>query len=570
MITVSLLLLLAFFSLNLTTNASPPSSANNEPIVKLKYGSFQGNSTGNLDKFLGIPFAAPPVGNLRFAPPQPPVAFSGIRQVTTFGPACFQHALNFSVFDPLNFPSLVEVFAASIPSVASEDCLFINVVRPANLHSSKKLPVLFWIYGGGFEYGDTSMNPGDTVVARSIDLGEPVIYVSANYRVSGLGFLGGKEVKAAGLGNVGLRDQRFALQWVQDNIASFGGDPTKVTIWGESAGAISVGLHLVVNDGNPAGLFQGAFMESGSPRLLSDIELQQPFFDQLVADTGCQGSNDPISCLRAVSFDQLSTAMNRSPNIFSPMHPSLFMGWEPVVDGDFIVRDPQVSIQEGLYAKVPIVTGDCDDEGTLFSLTTLNITTNDEFLAYANSNYFNEALNESQLNALSLAYPDNVTDGSPFDTGTANALTPEFKRIASFQGDLTFHARRRFFLQAASKTQPAYAFLFKRLKTIPFLGSFHSFDIPEFYGTNGTGTAPDFIGTDALVNFANTGNPNEPKSSISLLSQVDWKPWGSSKSHPPLLTFLDPAPNITITFDNFRVDAMDLLTRFSLGLVMDG
>ncbi|KAF8814379.1 carotenoid ester lipase precursor [Phlegmacium glaucopus] len=562
MITVSLILLLSFFSLNVKTNASPPSSTN-EPIVKLKYGSFQGNSTGNLEKFLGMPFAAPPVRNLRFAPPQPPVEFSGIRQVTSFGAACFQHALNFSVFDPLGIPGFVEAFTASIPSVVSEDCLFINVVKPANPHFSKKLPVLFWIYGGGFEYGDTSMNPGDTVVARSIDLGEPVVYVSANYRLSGLGFLGGKEVKAAGLGNVGLRDQRFALQWVQDNIASFGGDPKKVTIWGESAGAISVGLHLVVNDGNPAGLFKGAFMESGSPRLLSDIELQQPFFDQLVADTGCKGSTDPISCLRTVSFDQLSTAMNRSPNFFSPMLPSLFLPFEPVVDGDFIARDPQVSIQEGLYAKVPIVTGDCDDEGTLFSLTTLNITTDDEFLAYANSNYFNGALDKSQLNALSLAYPDDVTDGSPFDTGTTNALTPEFKRIASFQGDLLFHARRRFFLKAASKTQPAYAFLFKRLKIIPFLGSFHSSDLTEFYGIN-TGTAPDFIGTDALVNFANTGNPNEPKNPISLLSQVDWQPWGSSNSHPPLLTFLDPSPNITITFDNFRVDPMDLLTKLSL------
>ncbi|KDR73256.1 hypothetical protein GALMADRAFT_1341677 [Galerina marginata CBS 339.88] len=509
------------------------------PIVTLSYGSFQGNATGNVVEFLGMPFAAPPVGNLRFAPPHPPVAFQGVRKATSFGLACFQQFFNTSG------TGLGSGTGVGLP--VSEDCLFINVVKPANLKAGKKVPVLFWIYGGGFEAGDTSLTPGDSVVARSVALGEPVIYVSANYRLNAFGFLGGKEVKAAGIGNIGLRDQRFALQWVQDHITAFGGDPTKVTIWGESAGAFSVALQLVANNGNPAGLFRGAVMESGSPNHLDDITAQQPFFDQLVANTGCTGSPNAIACLRAVPFDKLSAAVNLSPSLFSFM--SLILAWRPTIDGQFLVRNAQDSIQKGLYAKVPLITGDCDDEGT----------TNAQYLAYMKSNYFPK-ISPTQLAALAEAYPDDVTQGSPFNTGTANAITPQFKRISAIQGDLAFQAPRRFFIQTASKTQKIFAFLFKRGKATAVLGSFHSTDIPEFYGT---GDAPDFIGTDALVNFVNTGNPNLPKNPMSLLSKIDWPVWTNS-ANPPLLTFLDPAPNVTITFDTYRADAMNLLTKLSL------
>jgi acetylcholinesterase len=411
---------------------------------------------------------------------------------------------------------------------------------------------------GGFQAGDTSNNPGNTVVERAIALNEPIIYVSANYRLSALGFLGGKEVKAAGIGNAGLRDQRFAMEWVQEHITSFGGDPKRVTIWGESAGAVSVGLHHIVNNGVQGNLFRSAIMESGSPLLLRPITDNQPFFNQLVADTGCASARDAIACLRTVPFANLSAAINLTPNIFS--FQSLQLTWQPTVDGVFITRNPQLSVQKGLFSKVPIITGDCDDEGTLFSLTTLNITDNAEFLNYIETNY---GIPQSQSAALQQAYPDDVTQGSPFDTGTANAITPEFKRIAAIQGDLIFQAPRRFFLEAMSKTQKTFAFLSKRGKATPGLGAFHSSDIPEFYGT---GDSPDFIGTDALVNFVNTGDPNTPKNPASLLSKVDWQPWGSSAANPPLLTFLDPAPTVMITFDTYRADAMKILTNISLAV----
>jgi len=170
-------------------------------------------------------------------------------------------------------------------------------------------------------------------------------------------------------------------------------------------------------------------MESGSPYNLRDITAQQSLFDQLVADTGCTDSTDLIACLSTVPFDKLMVAVNKAPNAFS--YTSVRLGWQPSVDGQIIVRNPQESLQKGLYAKVPLVTGDCDDEGTLFSFSNTNITNNAEFLAYIQSNYFYGLLPTEQLNEVGLAYPDDIKEGSPFDTGTMNVLSPEFKRLAA-------------------------------------------------------------------------------------------------------------------------------------------
>ncbi|EDR10695.1 uncharacterized protein LACBIDRAFT_315360 [Laccaria bicolor S238N-H82] len=532
------------------------------PIVTLHYGSFKGNLTGNSVKFLGIPFAAPPIGNLRFAPAEAPIPFKGVRQATTFGAACFQQSLGASAQDLW--------FQAHRPCLG----LSINVFKPASIPAGKKLPVIFWIHGGGYQVGGSSSYQADPLVARSVTLGEPVIYVSANYRLNAFGFLQGKEAKAAGLGNIGLRDQRFALQWVQKHISAFGGDPKKVIIWGESAGAFSAGYQIVTNNGDTQGLFRGAFMESGSPAALNDITVNQRYFDQLVVDAGCQGSADPIACLRTVPFDKLGDAINQSPNLFS--YQSLALVWGPSKDGLFFKRDPQDSLLKGLYAKVPFVTGDCDDEGTLFSLSNKNITMNEEFLGYMKYNYLS-GISDDQLAAIAKAYPEDPAQGSPFGTETANAITPQFKRLSAVQGDLFFQVPRRFFLKIASKTQPTFAFLYKRGKATPTVGALHGSDLAEFYGV---GTEPDFIGADALsecfpdpldratenpqVNFANTLDPNT-KNPQSLLSSIDWPCWGSSAA-APLFTFLDPAPSINITFDNYRVPEMDLLTDISLKL----
>ncbi|CAA7262326.1 unnamed protein product [Cyclocybe aegerita] len=541
------LVLQAIFALLTTLQSSATT------LVKLSYGSFEGKTSENLVEFLGIPFASPPVGPLRFAAPVKPKAFHGTRQATSFAPACPQQAIMpLPLFPPTSVP----------PANISEDCLYLNIIKPAKIVPGKKLPVIFYIFGGAFEIGDTTQVHGDSLVNRSLDLGEPIIYVAASYRVNAFGFLGGKEVQAAGLGNVGLLDQRFALEWVQKHIGAFGGDPKKVTIWGISAGAVSVALHMLQNEGSTQGLFRAGAMQSGSPIRLPGILRQQKYFDSLVADTNCTASTDRLKCLRDAPFDQLMAAINRTPNFLS--YESLNLAWQPMVDGKLIVRDPLVSLQQGKYAKIPFISGENEDEGTLFSLSTTNITTNAEYLEYMKSNYFPNLAHED-LPTLESVYPDDVTQGSPFNTGSANALTPQYKRLAAVQGDLEFQAPRRFFSRITSKTQPVYGFRYTRTSQPALLGVRHGADRDEFVGE---GANPEFIGTDALIYLTCNGDPNPPEGSKSLLRNVKWEPYSSSLDQPPLLTFVDGESRVNITFDTHRSEAMELLTRLSLNEIV--
>jgi len=419
--------------------------------------------------------------------------------------------------------------------------------------------VIFWIFGGAFEIGDASIYPGNVLVERSLVLDEPVIFVSHNYRLNAFGFLAGQEVQDAGLTNVGLRDQRLALEWVNQYISEFGGDPEKVIIWGESAGAYSVGAHLAWDDGNTQGLFRGAVMESGSPIPLRTVVDGQPYYDQLVEYTGCSGEADTLTCLRNVPYEQLITAVTLTPSFFS--YQSLDLAWEPRIDFDILTQSGLRYLQLGEYAKVPIITGDCDDEGTLFSFVNLNVTTDEEFLDYVQEYYMIGNVTSAQLAAIGEAYPADPSDGSPFDTGDLNVLTPENKRLAAFQGDWMWQAPRRFTLETVSKTQDAWSYLFKRNKATPYLGSYHSSDLTEFF------TPIDNIGTDIIINFATNLNPNAPDSlpaGISYLSDINWEQWGSNLSAPPLLTFIDPPPLVEITADTFRADALTVLTNIAL------
>lgn len=195
-----------------------------------------GRSLLGVETFNGIPFAQPPVGNLRLKPPQPLTSAVGQVDGTQIPKACPQF---FFSLDPANFPTDVLGRLLNTPlfqtiTNAGEDCLTINVQRPAGTKPGDKLPVLFWIFGGGFELGSTLMYDGTSLVTDSVKQGKPVIFVAVNYRVGGFGFMPGKDILNDGSANLGLLDQRLGLKWVADNIAAFGGDPDKVTIWGES------------------------------------------------------------------------------------------------------------------------------------------------------------------------------------------------------------------------------------------------------------------------------------------------------------------------------------------------
>jgi len=233
------------------------------------------------------------------------------------------------------------------------------------------------------------------------------------------------------------------------------------------------------------------------------------------------------------------------------------LSWTAVVDGTLIPRNPMQLVQSGSYARIPFITGDCEDEGTLFSSTSLNVTTNAQFVEYIKTSYFSYITNE-EMQALAAAYPDDITQGSPFGTGTANAITPQFKRIAAILGDMEFQGPRRFFLETASKTQPTYSYRYLRGASTPTLGAFHASEIADFFGVS---NQTDFLATDAFIYFAHTGNPNPPSNSISLLRNTNWPKWSSSVENPPLLSFFDPAPLANITSDTYRGEAIKLMNQ---------
>ncbi|THH21400.1 hypothetical protein EW146_g169 [Bondarzewia mesenterica] len=523
------------------------------PTVQLDQGTFVGNLNGSFKNFLGIPFALSPTGDRRFRLPQANHPYTGTHNATIFGESCPQQSSEVIIPNQA-VAQAVESFLSNRSSVSnpqSEDCLSVNIWAPANATAGLKLPVLVWVYGGGFEDGQTASFDGGVVVQRAIDLGTPVIYVSMNYRLSLFGFLGGKEVKEAGVGNLGLQDQRLALRWVQKYITAFGGDPKKVTMqvlnWGESAGAISVALQMVTNNGDDEGLFRGAIMQSGSPIPSGDIIDNQPFYDAVVNETGCTNATDTLECLRGVSFESLQSAANQSPGTMSPM--SLNLAWLPRVDGVFLKDDPQILVQNGNVANVPFITGDCDDEGTLFTLSLTNITTDQEARDYLSSNYMPNATDQ-QIDRLLELYPSDPAAGSPFDTGDANAVTPQFKRLAAVQGDLVFQAPRRFFLDQRSLKQNTWSFLFKRGKSTPILGSFHGSDLTGIYGSVVGSELKDFI-----IHFAVSLDPNG-------VSSLHWPKY--TNESPELMTFLDGSVPLNITADTYRAEAFDFLTELSL------
>ncbi|EMD31127.1 hypothetical protein CERSUDRAFT_89451 [Gelatoporia subvermispora B] len=421
----------------------------------------------------------------------------------------------------------------------SEDCLTLNVFVPEGTKAGAKLPVVAWIFGGGFSTGSAVDYNGQAVVHRSMELGQPMIYVSLNYRLSAFGFLSSQEVKEAGVGNLGLRDQRQALRWVQNYIGAFGGDPEKVTIWGESAGSWSVALQLLINGGNSEGLFRAAFLESGSPLPVGNITQVQSTYDALVADAGCSGSSDTLQCLREVPYDTLQVAIS---NATGTLQPAQNIPWQPRVDDDLLVDTPTELVRKGIVANVPIINGDCEDEGTIFGLDA----TIAGVVAAANMTSWLptilHGISQEDMNTILEAYPDNATLGSPFSTGFADSITPEYKRISALQGDLVFQGPRRFMLDQRSAKQPMWSYLYTKGQSNTILGAAHSTDLSDIYGTGDM--------TDFLINFVNKLNPNNE-------TGVFWPQYNTS--FRAMMTFLDGTPSLNITQDTYREEQINLM-----------
>ena len=309
------------------------SSANTTPVVETTGGLLLGKSAQGVDEFLGVPYAAPPVGSLRWKPPQPAPGWSGVREATTYGPNCAQPKSGFGT------------------ASTSENCLYLNVFTPARAsHASASLPVMVWIHGGAFTYGESNnYNPSALVRAGAV-------VVTVNYRLGAFGFLADSALAGHGgsAGNYGLMDQQAALRWVQRNIARFGGNRHNVTLWGESAGGLSV-LSQIASPG-ATGLFAKAIVESGAydlnPESRTAAETTGAAF---AAKVGCaqDTSAQAAACLRGVPAAKLVAA--------EPL-----AGYRPDIDGTVLTQSLQKSFATGKFNRVPVLNGSNQDEYRLF------------------------------------------------------------------------------------------------------------------------------------------------------------------------------------------------------------
>jgi para-nitrobenzyl esterase len=307
--------------------------APSQPVVVTTEGAVAGVHRDGISEFFGIPYATPPMGNLRWQPPQPHAKWSGTWQATSFGGDCVQ-----------NQPGL---FAH--PSL-TEDCLYLNVYTPDNYASTPNdhRGVLVWFPGGAMTAGESDDYDGSTLVQQ----GDAVV-VTVNFRVGILGFFAQSQLDAEGhtFGNYGTMDEQMALKWVQRNIAKFGGDPHHVTIFGQSGGATAVMINLI----SPLskGLFQRIINESGTHITATPLPAAEQRGAALAAKAGCSAASDVMACMRALTPLQILQLGPPTPNYF-------------VVDGKVVTQDPFETYRAGTFNHVPIMTGLVEDEQAFF------------------------------------------------------------------------------------------------------------------------------------------------------------------------------------------------------------
>jgi para-nitrobenzyl esterase len=309
-----------------------------EAVVRTEAGSVQGVKANGVLSYKGIPYAAPPVGDLRWSAPQRVKTWKGERMAEKFGPECMQ--------------------ADDVPK--SEDCLTLNVWKPAD--TDDPLPVMVWIYGGGLVHGQTSLYPADNLAKQG------VIVVSMNYRMNRFGFFAHpallKEQPSELHGNYGYMDQRAALQWIQRNIAKFGGDPKNVTLFGESAGGGSVLTHLT--SPRSRGLFHRAILESPgipTPRAkvvgLTGLAAAQQTAVDYAKSVGIKGyGRKSLKALRALPAETLAEGTGMKFEIPALATGKLIPGVAgSIIDGKLVVETPEAAVIAGRWAKVPIIIG---------------------------------------------------------------------------------------------------------------------------------------------------------------------------------------------------------------------
>lgn len=423
-------------------------------VVRLDSGLVRGFSQEEVWTYLGIPFAEPPVGDLRWKEPQPVKSWTGVRECKEFGPVPPQPK------DPTTPEGLKEI-------EGSEDCLFLNVWTPAG-KSNEKLPVMIWIYGGAYNMGSASsaLYDGRKLASKG------VVVVTFNYRIGPLGFLShpllARESPNGACGNYGLLDQVEALKWVKRNISGFGGDSGCVTVFGESAGAMSV-LNLTVSP-LTEGLFHRAISESAPAfdegllmRAVNDLGSAFQTGEQFAAAMGCDNAPDVLASLRSKSVGEVFSFPLTEEGLF--MSTVKFM---PVVDGWLLPDKPGVLLAQGKQHDIPLLIGSNAQEGNLFT-------------------YAASLLEDPRVTAAGYreriqqyygGFADRVLELYPVeeDADVPGALSNLYT-VMDFTSVARFTAA-----SMASKNSEVYLYQFSRVPPKDKLGACHGIEIPYVFG----------------------------------------------------------------------------------------
>ena len=534
----------------LASNGKGSCSTTANATVTIQNGTLSGFhlDSFNQDVFLGIPFAQPPVGALRFeAPVALNSSWQGIKPALTYGNSCVWIGED---GDNRDLPT-------------DEDCLTLNVVRPAG-YEDQPLPVGIWIYGGGFNWGASSRDLYNLSypVQQSVFGGTPILAVSINYRTTGFGFLASNELNSTGGLNAGLKDQRLAIQWVKENVAAFGGDPNKITIWGESAGGISVAAQLTAYGGKrDKHMFQRGIMESGSSTTQQyyPMNITQAWYNNISTNVGCGNAADTLACLKNISTSALRTEFNQS-----------WYSFGPVVDGDFIPKWPKDLIAEGSFLKVPVISGNNLDEGTSFGFG--NVNTTDELSDAISTKY--PTLTNDSVQALLNLYPNIPSGDCPYGTGNQfyNAsLGLQYKRGNSIGGDIVMVGPRRLMCDAFVRYGvPVYSYDWNETDygTPATQGATHFQEVVYVFdnpSTNFTQSLAATIGPDPsgnktrlaeltsryFMSFIATGNPNNAYLNFSV---DPWPEYSRSTQNYYFSSEGSHAEN-----DDFRAPAMNFI-----------
>lgn len=480
-------------------------------VVRTEMGPLRGLVAADYRLFQGIPYAAPPVGPLRWQPPQPTLPWSGMLDASKPGPQCIQETPHES--------------RTSKPT--SEDCLTLNVWTPAAGRASDKLPVMVWIHGGGFVNGS-----GDIYHARYLAARGRIVVVTINYRLGALGFLAHPSL-GGDVGNYGLADQQAALRWVRDNIAAFGGDPAKVTIAGESAGGMSVCDHLVAP--GSAGLFRAAIIQSAPCQAMANLESAQRISVDYAASVGCPDEATAAGCLRSLP----ATALARPPWYSRIGDSDALTG--PVAGTPALPEGAVAAIAAGQAARVPVLIGINHDEFTMFAA-----------LRYLRSN----------RGVTADEYPRVLADIFGADGAAVQAHYPPDRyggdvslAYSAAVTDGVFACVANRMALGLSRSAPVYAYEFddphapapEPLRRAPFpVGASHSLELRYLFSVGGApplDPAQQALSDQMIAYWSQFVANRAPKAA----GQPDWPATGGA--HAPWMSLRPDGSRITTTFE---------------------